>query len=292
MGWNFGALSGLWGETRNYDSGSGPLALTGVVALTTILFYVANTWGAFLLLGCFALFSMLATASYLNPDWFFDRSWMFHGLFLKNMVAYEIFMGSIALLLPALSIYALLTRWLFKYNVQPAPIARTVHIVSIDDEIFLLLGLALAVQRLTQLLLAPIYGSFNKAITDWIVWLVAMPLAFSGAVAYFWHAASPFHDKLNNLTGNLLLPFSIAALLGALIIYLKIVLFGIAYGWDMAGISVDHAIYVSQGSIANATEVYTLEPEGASIWVSHVKIHNSEKALERVEKTLREALQP
>lgn len=290
VGWNFGALSGLWGETRNFDSGSGPMALAGVVALTAILFYVANTWGAFLLLGCFPVFALLATASYINSEWFFDRSWMFHGLFLGNMVAYEVFMGSTALLLPALGIYALLTRWFFKYNLQPLPISRTVHIVSIDDEIFLLLGMALAVQRLTQLLLAPIYGSFNKALTGWIVWLVAMPLAASGVVAYFWHAAAPFHDKLNNFTGNLLLPFSIAAVLGALIIYFKIVLFGIAYGWDMAGISVDHAIYVSQGSIANATEVYTLEPEGASIWVSHVKIHNSEKALERVEKTLREAL--
>jgi hypothetical protein len=37
---------------------------------------------------------------------------------------------------------------------DPFPIFRTVHVVSIDDEIFLLLGLALAVQRLTQLLLA------------------------------------------------------------------------------------------------------------------------------------------
>jgi hypothetical protein len=58
----------------------------------------------------------------------------------------------------------------------------------------------------------------------------------------------------------------------------------------MAGLSVDHAIYVSQGSVANPTEVYTLEPEATSIWVSHVKIHNSLEALKLVEKTLREAL--
>ena len=55
-------------------------------------------------------------------------------------------------------------------------------------------------------------------------------------------------------------------------ICLKIILFGIAYGYDMAGLSVDHAIYVSQGNVANLTEVYTLEPtEAASIWLSHVK---------------------
>ena len=29
----------------------------------------------------------------------------------------------------------------------------------------------------------------------------------------------------------------------------------------MAGVSIDHAVYVSQGSVTNPTEVYTLEPE-------------------------------
>jgi len=82
-----------------------------------------------------------------------------------------------------------------------------------------------------------------------------------------------------------------AALFAALIIYLKIILFGIAYGWDTAGLSVDHAIYVSQGSVASPTDVYTLEPEGTSFWVSHVKIHNSPKALEHVNQTLCEVLQ-
>jgi hypothetical protein len=95
-----------------------------------------------------------------------------------------------------------------------------------------------------------------------------MPLAITGIVGPFWHGAASLHDKLDYLSGYVIFPLTIAALFATLIIYLKIVLFGIAYGWDMAGLSVDHAIYVSQGSVANPTEVYTLEPEAASILVS------------------------
>jgi len=292
VSWNFGILSGLWGETRNYGPGSGPLALAGVVVLASALFYIANTWGAFLLLGVLPLFATLVTAAYINDYWFFFAdSWMFHGLFFGNMVAYEIFVGGVALVVPALSTYALWTRWRFKYNLKNASISRIVHIVSIDDEIFLLLGLALAVQRLTQLLLGPIYGSFGKVKTPWIVWLMSMPLAVTGILARFWHGAGFLHDKLDYVSGYIIIPLAVAAVFAALIIYLKTVLFGIAYGWDMAGLSVDHAIYVSQGGAANPTEVYTLEPGGmASIWVSHVKIHNSEEALTLVDKTLRESL--
>jgi len=290
-GWNLGALSGLWGSTWNFEAGPGAVTLAGAIALAAILFYVANTWGAFLLLGIFALFAFLMTASSIDSFQFFAHSWAFHHLFFGNMVAYEIFTGGVAFLLPALSTYAFWTRWRFKYNLHPSPISRTVHIVSIDDEIFLLLGLALAVQRVTQLLLGPMYGSFAKVKSTWLVWLVAMPVAITGVVGRFWHGAASLHDKLNDWSGYVIFPLGVAALIAALIIYLKIILFGIAYGWDTAGLSVDHAIYVSQGSVANPTEVYTLEPEGTSFWVSHVKIHNSPAALKWVDQTLRDTLQ-
>jgi hypothetical protein len=153
-------------------------------------------------------------------------------------------------------------------TLHPSRISRTVHVVSIDDEIFLLLGLALAVQRFAQLLLGPIYGSFERVKTAWIVWRISMPLAITGIVGPFWHGAASLHDKLDYLSGYVIFPLTIAALFATLIIYLKIVLSGIAYGWDMAALLVDHAIYVSQGSVANPTEVYTLEPEAASILVS------------------------
>jgi hypothetical protein len=137
--WNFGALSGSWGETQNFEPGFGPVALLGVIALAAILFYVANTWGAFLLFGVFALFAVLMTAALIDSYWFFAHSWMFHGLFFGNIVAYEIFASSVALLLPVPTTYAFWTRWRFKYNLHPSPISRTVHVVSIDDELFLLI---------------------------------------------------------------------------------------------------------------------------------------------------------
>jgi pimeloyl-ACP methyl ester carboxylesterase len=288
--WNFGAWSGLWGETQNYQPGLSPVALLGVIALAAILFCIANTRGAFLLLGVFALFAVLMTAALIDSYSFFADSWMFHGLFFGSMVAYEIFIGGVALLLPALTTYGFWTRWRFKYNLHPYPISRIVHVVSIDDEIFLLLGLSLAVQRLSQLLLGPIFGSFEKVKMAWFVWFISMPVAITGIVAGFWHGAASLHDKLNYLSRFIIFPLTIAALFAAIIIYLRIALFGIAYGWDIAGLSVDHAIYISQGSVANPTEVYTLEPQAASIWVSHVKIHNSPEALKLVEKTLRETL--
>jgi hypothetical protein len=193
--------------------------------------------------------------------------------------------------LPALSTYAFWTRWQFRYNLSPSPISRIVHVVSIDDEIFLLLGLALGVQRITQVLLGPIYGSFAKVRALWFVWLISMPVAITGVMGNFWHIAARLNSKLNDFSGYVIFPLGLAALFAALIIYMKIILFGIAYGWDIAGLSVDHAIYVSQGSVANPTEVYTLEPDGSSIWISHVKIHDSPEALKWVEQALREALQ-
>jgi pimeloyl-ACP methyl ester carboxylesterase len=288
--WNLGGVSALWSSMGDLKPGTGPAVLVGSITLAAVLFYLANTRGAFSLLAVFLFFAFLLTVASVAPSWFFD-SWIFHHVLFGSIAGYVAFTGGIALSLPALTTYAFWTRWRFKYNLHPSPISRTVHVVSIDDEIFLLLGLALVVQRITQLLLGPIYGSFKKVKTQWLVWLVAMPVAITGIAARFWHGAAFLHDKLNYLSGYIFLPLTFTALFAALIIYLKIVLFGIAYGWDMAGLSVDHAIYVSQGSVANPTEVYTLEPEAASIWVSHVKIHNSPEALELVNRTLREALQ-
>jgi hypothetical protein len=289
VSWSFG-VSGLGSERA---LGSGLEALVGAIALAATLFYVSNTRLAFLLLGVFPPFAVMMAVVTWRYDWLWLHdaySWMIDHLFFGHMVAYEIFTGGVAILLPALTTYAFWTRWRFKYNLHPSPISRTVHIVSIDDEIFLLLGIALAVQRLSQLLLGPIYGSFAKVRMAWFAWLVAIPVATTGILARHWHGVAFLADKVNYLSGYIIFPLTIAALVAALIIYLKILLFGIAYGWDIAGLSVDHAIYVSQGSVANPTEVYTLEPEDASIWVSHVKIHNSPEALKWVEKTLRETL--
>ena len=149
----------------------------------------------------------MIAALIVYSDSFCDTSWLYHRSFFGNFACYEIFFGGTTLLLPALSTYALLTRWRFKYNLRPSSISRIVHIVSIDDDIFLLLGLAPGVQRLAQLLLGPIYGSFEKLKTGWIAWWVSMPLAVSGVVAYFWHRAAPLHAKIDYLSRYIALPF-------------------------------------------------------------------------------------
>jgi pimeloyl-ACP methyl ester carboxylesterase len=289
VSWSFN-VSGL-GDKTALDSGLA--AFAGAIALAAILFYVANTRGASILLVVFPFFAVMMAVVAQRYTWLWlieVYQWMIPHLFFGSMIAFGIFTGGVALLLPALSTYAFWTRWRFTYNLDPSPILRTVHIVSIDDEIFLLLGIALGVQRITQLLLGPIYGSFAKVKLSWFAWLICIPLTTIHIVGQHWHRAAFLYDKLEFLGRYSIIPLSVAALFAALIIYLKILLFGIAYGWDVAGLSVDHAIYVSQGSVANPTEVYTLEPEGASMWVSHVKIHSSPEALKLVVKTLIEAL--
>jgi pimeloyl-ACP methyl ester carboxylesterase len=79
--WNLGALPGLLGSTGNFDNGPGLVTLAGAIGLAAILFYVANTWGAFLLLGVFALFAFLMTASSIDPFQFFEHSLTFHDFF-------------------------------------------------------------------------------------------------------------------------------------------------------------------------------------------------------------------
>lgn len=88
------------------DAAIDAFVLVGVIVLTAIPFWLANTWGAFLLLAILPLFAILMAASSIDSYWFFADSWMFRGMFLGNMASYQIFIGGAAPLLPALSTYA------------------------------------------------------------------------------------------------------------------------------------------------------------------------------------------
>jgi hypothetical protein len=133
--------------------------------------------------------------------------WMIPHLFFGSMIAFGIFTGGVALLRPALSTYAFWTRRRLIYNLDPSPIVKTVHIVSIDDEIFLLLGIALGVQRITQLFLGPIYGSFAKVKLSWFAWLICIPLTTIHIVGQHWHRAASFTISWNSSADIPLSPY-------------------------------------------------------------------------------------
>jgi hypothetical protein len=83
----------------------------------------------------------------------------------------------------------------------------------------------------------------------------------------------------------------ISITIAAALIFVKVVLFGIAYGWDMAGLSMDHAIYVSPGSFVQKTELYTVEPDSKwEVWISHTKIHQREETFAIVTNLLSKAI--
>jgi hypothetical protein len=71
----------------------------------------------------------------------------------------------------------------------------------------------------------------------------------------------------------------------------KLLLLGIGYGWDMAGLSLSHAIYISAGSFKQKTETYTLMPKNErKLWVSHIAIHDRDDVCKKVEELLKVSL--
>ena len=120
-----------------------------------------------------------------------------------------------------------------------------------------------------------IVGSIAIIIMDSIGLLFPSVKAFEGR--YFPYVGIP-------LTGSL----TIAAAL----IFTKVVLFGIAYGWDMAGLSMNHSIHVSPGSLAQKTEPYTIEPDASwDVWISHIKIHERTETFAVVASFIGEAIE-
>jgi hypothetical protein len=86
-------------------------------------------------------------------------------------------------------------------------------------------------------------------------------------------------------------PFVIACLIWAALILGKLLLLGIGHGWDMAGLSLSHAIYISAGSFKQKTEIYTLMPKNErKFWVSHIAIHERDDVCEKVEELLKVSL--
>jgi hypothetical protein len=152
--------------------------------------------------------------------------------------------------LPVTTILLLLVAFLLIYSfvsrrkarsVNPREVKELTAIVSIDDEMFLLLGLALFVQRLLQFVMLPVEWLLKPLIAGRrcaLTLLTKLLRLFSQQ----WRApVETFDNYFAAALGAL-------AMTGAILLISKLLLFGFAYGWDLAGLSINHAIYVTRGS--------------------------------------------
>jgi len=86
-------------------------------------------------------------------------------------------------------------------------------------------------------------------------------------------------------------PPVIACSIWAALILGKLLLLGIGHGWNIAGLSLSHAIFVSAGSFKQETEIYTLMPKNErKSWVSHIAIRDRDDACKKVEELLKVSL--
>src|SRR5712692_1767939 len=221
LGWNVG-LAIFGGPDPTYR-------VAGAIALTLLFFAIATTRWAFIVLVLFALIAAYLMMWRIAPH-------------LRHPILYgilDVFTGSALLLVPVLTGYAYWSRWRFKSSIHPsAAVSVMVHIVAIDDEIFLLLGLALAIQRLIQLLVAPIYKSVRMLWPNPTMTLLAVGLGGTTMLAWWISAAREFEETIARYGGYIMLAVTAGVLIAATLIFVKLMLFGVAYGWDMAGISV------------------------------------------------------
>jgi pimeloyl-ACP methyl ester carboxylesterase len=244
------------------------------IATCVLLFLAARSRFAFLLLPLFPIVAIWLLHNGL-VEWSISQTT--HPLWFSLTV-------SVLILVPVLAIYAF---WTKKYarDLNPKTVEHLVQILTVDDEIFTLLGFGLATQRAIQFILWPldVFFGFN-----WVFVLMSSGLM---ALTIF----ERLFPSLKNIHAGYMsyveAPLVMACLIWAALILVKFLLLGIGYGWDMAGLSLSHAIYISAGSFKQETEIYTLMPRNErKFWVSHVAIHERDDVCEKVEELLKVSL--
>ena len=244
------------------------------IATCVLLFLTARSRLAFLLLPLFPIVAIWLLHNGL-VEWSVSQTT--HPLWFSLTV-------SVLILVPVLAIYAF---WTKKYakDLNPETVERLVQILTVDDEIFTLLGFGLATQRAIQFILWPldVFFGFN-----WVFIFMSWGLM---ALTIFERLFPSLKNIHAGYMSYVVAPLVIARLIWAALILVKFLLLGIGYGWDMAGLSLSHAIYISAGSFKQETEIYTLMPKNErKLWVSHIAIHDRVDVCERVEKLLKVSL--
>jgi hypothetical protein len=241
------------------------------IATCVLLFLTARSRFAFLLLPLFPIVAIWLLCNGL-VEWSVSQTT--HPLWFSLTV-------SVLILVPVLAIHAF---WTQKYakDLNPKTVERLVQILTVDDEIFTLLGFGLATQRAIQFILWPldVFFGFN-----WIFILMSWGLIALTIFERLFPSLKNIHAGYMSYVER---PLVIACLIWAALILVKFLLLGIGYGWDMAGLSLSHAIYISAGSFKQETEIYTLMPKNErKFWVSHIAIHDRDDVWKKVEELLK-----
>jgi pimeloyl-ACP methyl ester carboxylesterase len=236
------------------------------IVTCVLLFLIARSRFAFLLLPLFPVVAIWLLHHGL-VEWSVSQTT--HPLWFSLTV-------SVLILVPVLAIYAF---WTKKYakDLNPETVDRLVQILTLDDEVFTLLGFGLAAQRAIQFILWPLDVFFGL---NWVFVFMSWGLMAVTIFEWLFPSLKNIHAGYMSYVGA---PLVIACLIWAVLIFGKLLLLGIGYGWDMAGLSLSHAIYISAGSFKQETESYTLMPKNErKFWVSHIAIHDRVDVCEKV----------
>lgn len=252
-----------------------PLAWAISSILTCLLlFLIARSGFAFLLLPLFPIVTIwLLRHGFV--EWSVSQTT--HPLWFSLTV-------SVLILVPVLAIHAFWTKQYAK-DLNPETVERLVQILTVDDEVFTLLSFGLATQRAIQFILWPLDVFFGL---NWIFILASWGLMAITIFEWLFPSLNNIHAVYMSYVEA---PLVIACVIWAALIFGKLLLLGIGYGWDMAGLSLSHAIYISAGSFKQKTEIYTLMPKNErKLWVSHIAIHDRDDVCKKVEELLKVSL--
>src|ERR1035438_7484250 len=147
------------------------------------------------------------------------------------------------------SVLAIHAFWTKQYakDLNPETVERLVQILTVDDEVFTLLSFGLATQRAIQFILWPLDVFFGL---NWIFTFTLWGLMAITIFEWLFPSLKNIHAVYMSYVEA---PLVIACVIWAALIFGKLLLLGIGYGWDMAGLSLRHAIYNSAGSFKQET---------------------------------------
>jgi hypothetical protein len=188
-------------------------------------------------------------------------------------------------MVPVCVILALWSRRTTTVTARPDQVhaAKIVQVIRVDDEVLSILGLGMAFQRIVELLISAMVRASRWLSPVAIAFVVLLILAET--LNYFYISAPlSWLDYVAGGVGAVLLPILMAI---ALALVAKVMIFGFGFGWDIGGLSVDHSIYVTEGTTSDDVELFTFDRVEGQLPLAH-SVYNDPRVIELLKRRIKD----
>jgi len=161
------------------------------------------------------------------------------------------------------------------------------HLLKLNDEIMVTLGVAMALQRAVEFPLI-LLEQFEESFAKWICLPFVIIGAMTGILKYVvgWNTPDMWLEKC---VGIVAIPFLLPFVIVTVCLIIKLLAFGCAFGWDEAGLTFGQSIYVSPGLPDRYVDLMVL-PRSEDAEIAHMKIHSDPGVIDEIIKLLRYSL--